>query len=131
MIRRYAAILLVTLLFSSCVSSPSLAQSLDSEQPSPINNILYFWGNEDLTDCWENFDVEASGSAEQGYGQEVDGGDAERLEVDVTCRMKFTFDENVYLNPGMKITMEIGIRVDHAEAESDEDEDRTISLMKG
>ena len=131
MIRRYAAILLVTLLFSSCVSSPSLAQSLDSEQPSPINNILYFWGNEDLTDCWENFDVEASGSAEQGYGQEVDGGDAERLEVDVTCRMKFTFDENVYLNPGMKITMEIGIRVDHAEAESDEDEDLTITLMKG
>ena len=131
MIRRCTATLLVAILCTSCVSSPSLAQTFNSEQPSPANNILYFWGNEDLTDCWENFDVETGGSAEQGYGEDVDGGDAERLEVDVTCRMKFTFDENVYLNPGMKITVEIGIRVDHAEAESDEDEDLTITLMKG
>ena len=132
MLRRVSTALLVMLLCSAGISSSALAQSLDPEQPSPINNILHFWGNDDLTDCWENFDPEgSSGSAEQGYGEEVDGGDAERLEVDVTCRMKFAFDQNVYLNPGMKITVEIGIRVDHAEVESDEDEDLTITLMKG
>ncbi len=132
MIRRVVLGILASMLCISWSISPILAQSVDPEQPSPINNVLHFWGYEDISDCWDNFDPEGSGgSAEQGYGEEVDGGDAERLEVDITCSMKFNFDENMFLNPGMKIVVEVGLRVDHAEAESEEDEDLMISLMKG
>jgi len=130
--RSVSASVILTLLCSSCIVPVTWAQSLDPEQPSPINNFLHFWGNEELSDCWESFDRENSeGSADQGYGEEVDGGDAQRLEVDITCRMKYDFDENVYLKAGMKITLEFGLRIDHADAESEEDEDLTISLMRG
>ena len=132
MLGRVLAILLTALLLSSVFSFYSSAQSTDPEQPSPQNNILYFWGTQDLTDCWENFDSDGStGSAEEGYGEEIDGGDAERLEVDITCKMKYNFEGNVYLNQGMKITMEFGVRIDHAEAEDEQDQDLTISLLKG
>ena len=130
--RRVVCAFLVILMCSSTLSAPSSAQTSNSGQPSPIDNILHFWGNEDASDCWENFDPQGtSGSAEQGYGEEVDGGDAERLEVSISCRMKFSFEENVYLNPTGKIAVEFGLRLDHADAESDEDEDLTITLMKG
>ncbi len=126
------ALFILSLLCSSHMAPISQAQTVDPEQPSPINNFLYFWGNEELSDCWESFDGDgAGGSAEQGFGEEVDGGDAERLEVDITCRMKYDFDEDVYLKAGKKITLEFGLRIDHADAESEEDEDLTITLMKG
>ncbi len=130
--RRLACAFLTFLMFSSVMVSPTSAQASDSAQPSPINNILHIWGNEDASDCWENFDPQgSSGSAEQGYGEEIDGGDAERLEVSISCRMKFSLEENVYLNPTGKIAIEFGLRLDHAEAESEEDQDLTITLMKG
>ena len=132
MAKSMLAPIILALLCTSSLSPTTLAQALDPEQPSPINNLLHFWGNEELSDCWESFDGDGSGgSADQGYGEEVDGGDAERLEVDVTCRMKYDFDENVYLKAGMRITLEFGLRIDHADAESEEDEDLTITLMKG
>ncbi len=124
--------LLVILVCSSMAAAPISAQSSNPEQPSAINNVLHFWGNEDATDCWENFDPEgSSGSADQGYGEEVDGGDAERLEVSISCRMKYSFEEDLYLNPTGKISVEFGVKVDHADAESEEDKDLTITLMKG
>lgn len=124
--------LLVTLLGSSTAVAPASAQTVDPEQPSPSNTVLYFWGNDDISDCWGNFDAEGSaGSADDGYGDEVDGNDNQRLEVDITCQMKYTFDEDLFLNPTGKISIEFGIRLDHAEAESDEDEDLNITLMKG
>ena len=99
--RSILAPIVLTLLCTSSLTPTTLAQGLDPEQPSPINNLLHFWGNEELSDCWESFDGDGSGgSADQGYGEEVEGGDAERLEVDVTCRMKYDFDENVYLRQG-------------------------------
>ena len=132
MARSILAPIILGLLCTSSLTHTASAQALDPEQPSPINNLLHFWGNEELSDCWESFDGDGSGgSADQGYGEEVDGGDAERLEVDVTCRMKYDFDENVYLKAGMRITLEFGLRIDHADAESEEDEDLTITLMKG
>ncbi len=132
MARSVLAPIILTILCTSSMAPIAFAQSVDSEQPSPINNFLHFWGNEELSNCWGSFDGDDSGgSAEQGYGEEVDGGDAQRLEVDITCRMKYDFDENVYLKAGMKITLEFGLRIDHADAESEEDEDLTITLMKG
>ena len=92
MLGRVLAILLTALLLSSVFSLYSSAQSSVPEQPSPQNNILYFWGTQDLTDCWANFDSDGlTGSAEEGYGEEIDGGDAERLDVDITCKMKYNF----------------------------------------
>ena len=107
MAKSMLAPIILALLCTSSLSPTTLAQALDPEQPSPINNLLHYWRNEELSDCWESFDGDGSGgSADQGYGEEVDGGDAERLEVDVTCRMKYDFDENVYLKAGMRITLE-------------------------
>ena len=132
MTSRVVAVLLVMLLGSSTAVAPASAQTVDPEQPSPSNTVLYFWGNDDISDCWENFDAEGSaGSADDGYGDEVDGSDSQRLEVDITCQMKYNFDEDVFLNPTGKMSIEFGIRLDHAEAESDEDEDLNITLMKG
>jgi len=132
MTRGVVAVLLVMLLSSSSAVAPASAQTVDPEQPSTSNSMLYFWGNEDISDCWQNFDTGGSaGAADEGYGDEVDGGDSQRLEVDITCQMKYNFDEDVFLNPTGKISIEFGIRLDHAEAESDEDEDLRITLMKG
>ena len=132
MIRRIVAVLLVMLLGSSTAAAPVSAQVVGPEQPSPSNNMLYFWGNDDISDCWQTFDAEGSaGAADDGYGEEVDGSDSQRLEVDITCQMKYTFDEDVFLNPTGKILIEFGLRVDYAEAEDDADEDFNITLMKG
>ena len=129
---RGTSIFLAWVLASSVFLSPATANYANPNQPSIVNNMLHFWGNEDISDCWENFDSEGSmGSADQGYGEEIDGGDAERLEVSISCRMKYTLEENMYLNPTGKILIEIGVRLDHAEAESDEDKDLTVTLFKG
>ena len=129
---RAPSIVLALIIASSASLAPATAQSANPNQPSILNNLLHLWGNEDISDCWENFDSEGSmSSADQGYGEEVDGGDAERLEVSISCRMKYSLEENMYLNPTGKILVEIGVRLDHAEAESDEDKDLTITLLRG
>ena len=129
---RVVAVLLVMLLGSSTAVAPASAQSVDPEQPSTVNPVLYFWGNEDITECWQHFDAEGSeGSAEDGYGEEIDGGDSQRLEVSITCEMRDDFKEDIFLNPNGKIMIEFGVRVDHAETEEEEDEDLSITLMKG
>jgi len=129
---RGTPIVLALILASSIFLSPAAAQSANPNQPSKVNNLLHFWGNEDISDCWENFDSDGSmGSADQGYGEEIDGGDAERLDVSLSCRMKYSLEENMYLNPTGKILIEIGVRMDHAEAESDEDKDLTVTFLKG
>ncbi|MDP7091817.1 MAG: hypothetical protein QF448_03275 [Candidatus Thalassarchaeaceae archaeon] len=132
MTMRVVAVLLVMLLGSSTAVAPASAQSVDPEQPSTVNPVLYFWGNEDITECWQHFDAEGSeGSAEDGYGEEIDGGDSQRLEVSITCEMRDDFKEDIFLNPNGKIMIEFGVRVDHAETEEEEDEDLSITLMKG
>jgi hypothetical protein len=132
MTSRVVAVFLVMLLGSSTAVAPASAQTVDPEQPSPSNTVLYFWGNDDISDCWQNFNAEGSaGSADDGYGEEVDGSDSQRLEVDITCQMKYIFDEDLFLNPTGKILIEFGLRLDHAEAESGEDEDLNITLLKG
>lgn len=132
MTSRVVAVLLVMLLGLSTAVAPASAQTVNPEQPSPSNTMLYFWGNDDISDCWQSFDAEGSaGSADNGYGDEIDGGDSQRLEVDITCQMKYNFDDDVFMNPTGKISIEFGIRLDHAEVESEEDEDLNITLLKG
>ena len=85
MTSRVVAVLLVMLLGSSTAIAPVSAQTVDPEQPSPSNTVLHFWGNDDISDCWQSFDAEGStGSADNGYGDEIDGGDSQRLEADIT-----------------------------------------------
>mgnify|MGYP006081547165 FL=1 len=86
----------------------------DSEQHSPLNSMLYFWGNDDLTDCLQHFDEDGTSGSSNGYGEIISEGDGERIEVDVMCRMKEKFTEDMFLNPLGKIKIEFGIRLDHA-----------------
>ena len=115
MTSRVVAVLLVMLLGLSTAVAPASAQTVNPAQPSPSNTRLYFLGNDDISDCWQSFDAEGSaGSADNGYGDEIDGGDSQRLEVDITCQMKYNFDDDVFMNPTGKISIEFGIRLDHA-----------------
>jgi len=132
MMRSCVSVFLVLLIFTSTIFYSVTAQSMGSKQPSPSNPISYFWGNSDLSDCWQNFDSEEfGGSSEDGYGEELDDGDGERLEVDFSCSVKENFNEDLFLNPTGKIVLEFGIRVDHAETEEEGDKPLTITLMKG
>ena len=68
--RRSLSIGIVLLLAISCFAVTSSAQSSQENHPTEDNPYMYFWGNEDLSECWNNFDSNASmGSASEGYGE--------------------------------------------------------------
>ena len=79
-------------------STASFAQSENELQPSVTNNNMYFWGNEQLEDCWNHFDQnESSGSSSDGFG-EIEFPEGQIVSVDLTCNFQGQFLENLYLN---------------------------------
>ena len=61
----------VVLLFTvSILSVFVVAQDDQNNHPTQEQPYMYFWGEEDLFDCWNNFDSNASaGSSSSGYGE--------------------------------------------------------------
>ena len=80
----------------------TLAQSEDNTQPSLSNNNMFFWGDEQLEECWNHFDEnESTGSSSDGYG-EIEFPEGQIVSVELTCNFQGEFLENLYLDFAMK-----------------------------
>ena len=89
--RRSLSIGIVLLLAISCFVATTSAQSGEENHPTEDDPYMYFWGNEDLSECWNNFDSNASaGSSSSGYGEMsfVEGQD---VDVELSCNLNTGF----------------------------------------
>jgi len=59
-------VLLVTFSYLS-IFATAQSSSVDNH-PTSEDPYMYFWGSENLDDCWNNFDNLSQGSASEGYG---------------------------------------------------------------
>ena len=116
----------------------TLAQSEDNTQPSLSNNNMFFWGDEQLEECWNHFDEnESTGSSSDGYG-EIEFPEGQIVSVELTCNFQGEFLENLYLDSisdslGPKsIQIQMSFQIDSGNCNGgNECKDLTISLLKG
>ena len=81
----------VVLLFSVSILSVFVAAQDDqNNHPTEEQPYMYFWGEEDLFECWNNFDSNASAGSSTGYG-EIDFPEGQDVSVDFSCNMQMGF----------------------------------------
>ena len=68
--RRSLTIAVVLLVTFSYLSMFATAQSSSVDNhPTNDDPYMYFWGSDNLDNCWNNFDNLSQGSASEGYGE--------------------------------------------------------------
>ena len=102
----------VVLLFTvSILSVFVVAQDDQNNHPTQEQPYMYFWGEEDLFECWNNFDSNASaGTSSSGYG-EIDFPEGQDVSVDFSCNMQMGFSDDFLLeiNESISIRMKFAI----------------------
>ena len=87
----------VVLLFSVSILSVFVAAQDENNHPTEEQPYMYFWGEEDLFECWNNFDSNASaGSSSTGYG-EIEFPEGQDVSVDFSCNMQMGFSDDFLL----------------------------------
>ena len=118
-------------------TTSSLAQSENELQPSVTNNNMYFWGDEQLENCWNHFNQnDSSGSSSDGFG-EIEFPEGQVVSVDLTCTFQGEFLENLYLNSTgdaggpQSIQIQMAFQIDSGNCNNgNECKDLTITLLK-
>mgnify|MGYP001158667837 FL=1 len=109
--RRSLTIGVVLLLTFSYLSVFAAAQSGSSDNhPTSDDPYMYFWGSDDLDECWNNFDNLSVGSASQGYG-EIFFPEGQDIVVDFSCELQTGFSDDfiLELNETISIRMKFNI----------------------
>ena len=97
--RRSLTIAVVLLVTFSYLSMFATAQSSSTDNhPTNDEPYMYFWGSENLDNCWNNFDNLTQGSASEGYG-EILFPEGQDIVVDFSCELQTGFSENFILEP--------------------------------
>jgi hypothetical protein len=128
---------LVVLLLVSSIGAPASAQAtfVDPKQPTPDNNIMAIYGNSDLSNCFSHFDTnDTTGSAAEGYGEQVWTQANTQIEMDYTCRAE-SFKQDMYLeeNGTIRIRLDFKIYADTNNCDQDNVDctNLTLTLYKG
>ena len=128
---------LVILLLVSSIGAPASAQDtfVDPKQPTPDNNVMAIYGNSDLSNCFSHFDTnDSTGSASEGYGEQIWTQANTQIEVDYTCRTE-SFKQDMYLdeNGTIAIQLDFMIYADTANCGQDNVDctNLTLTLYKG
>jgi len=128
--RRSLTIAVVLLVTFSYLSMFATAQSSSANNhPTNDDPYMYFWGSENLDNCWNNFDNLTQGSASEGYG-EILFPEGQDVVVDFSCELQTGFSENFLLeiNETISIRMKFNIESGNCGAA---DCDLTITLFRG
>ena len=128
---------LVVLLLVSSIGAPATAQDafVDPKQPTSDNNIMAIYGNSDLSNCFSHFDTnDTTGSATEGYGEQIWTTANTQIEMDYTCRAE-NFKQDMYLeeNGTIKIRLDFQIYADTNSCDQDTVDctNLTLTLYKG
>lgn len=128
--RRSLTIAVVLLVTFSYLSMFATAQSSSANNhPTNDDPYMYFWGSENLDNCWNNFDNLTQGSTSEGYG-EILFPEGQDVVVDFSCELQTGFSENFILeiNETISIRMKFNIESGNCGAA---DCDLTITLFRG
>ena len=109
--RRSLTIGVVLLVTFSYLSIFAAAQSGSSDNhPTSDDPYMYFWGSDDLGECWNNFDNLSVSSASQGYG-EIFFPEGQDVVVDFSCELQTGFSDDfiLELNETISIRMKFNI----------------------
>jgi MFS family permease len=90
---------------------------------------MYFWGSENLDDCWNNFDNLSQGSASEGYG-EVLFPEGQDVVVDFSCELQTGFSEDFILELNETISVRMKFNIESGNCGGAEC-DLTLTLFRG
>jgi len=90
---------------------------------------MYFWGSEDLDDCWNNFDNLSQGSASEGYG-EIFFPEGQDVVVDFSCELQTGFSDDFILEINETISIRMKFNIESANC-GDSECDLTLTLFRG
>jgi MFS family permease len=90
---------------------------------------MYFWGSENLDDCWNNFDNLSQGSASEGYGEILFPEDQD-VVVDFSCELQTGFSENFILELNETISVRMKFNIESGNCGGAEC-DLTLTLFRG
>ena len=123
--------LAVVLLFSvSLLSVFVVAQDGQNNHPTEEQPYMYFWGEEDLFECWNNFDSNASaGSSSTGYG-EIEFLEGQDVSVDFSCNMQMGFSDDFILEINESISIRMKFAIESGNCGND-CTDLTLTLSRG
>ena len=121
----------MVLLFSlSILSVFAGAQTVANNHPTKEQPYMYFWGEEDLFDCWNNFDSNASaGSSSTGYG-EIDFPEGQDVSVDFSCSMQMGFSDDFQLEINETISVRMKFAIESGNCGGD-CTDLTLTMTRG
>ncbi len=122
---------LALVLFSVAIAPASAQEANENpKQPSVDNPHMHLWGTDDLSSCWTHFDSnDSTGSTEGGYG-EKEFAEGQRLEVEYSCDMQESFQQDMYLNSNGTIEIRFVVNVFAGDC-NDDCENLNITLYKG
>jgi MFS family permease len=90
---------------------------------------MYFWGSENLDDCWNNFDNLSQGSASEGYG-EILFPEGQDVVVDFSCELQTGFSEDFILELNETISVRMKFNIESGNCGGAEC-DLTLTLFRG
>lgn len=106
------------------------AQSSSADNhPTSDDPYMYFWGSENLDDCWNNFDNLSQGSASEGYG-EILFPEGQDVVVDFSCELQTGFSEDFILELNETISVRMKFNIESGNCGGAEC-DLTLTLFRG
>ena len=120
-------VLLVTFSYLS-IFATAQSSSVDNH-PTSDDPYMYFWGSEDLDDCWNNFDNLSQGSASEGYG-EIFFPEGQDVVVDFSCELQTGFSDDFILEMNETISIRMKFNIESANC-GDSECDLTLTLFRG
>ena len=128
--RRSLTIAVVLLVTFSYLSMFATAQSSSVDNhPTNDDPYMYFWGSENLDDCWNNFDNLSQGSASEGYG-EILFPEGQDVVVDFSCELQTGFSEDFILKLNETISVRMKFNIESGNCGGAEC-DLTLTLFRG
>ena len=128
--RRSLTIGVVLLVTFSYMSIFATAQSSSTDNhPTNDEPYMYFWGSENLDNCWNNFDNLTQGSASEGYG-EILFPEGQDVVVDFSCELQTGFSEDFILELNETISVRMKFNIESGNCGGAEC-DLTLTLFRG
>jgi MFS family permease len=127
---RSISIGVILLVAFSCFSLFVSAQSESVENhPTSEDPYMYFWGSDNLDNCWNNFENSSETSATEGYG-EILFPEGQDVSVEFSCELQSGFSEDFILEINKSISINMKFNIESGNCGGAEC-DLTLTLLRG